>query len=120
MPSAEGQGRAKDAFDRFLDAHPEWAERIPKARAFGVKSSISLIGFWLSWHVYGGFEGLRSIGMPETTIWRYVRNFREGFGVHPDEYEIKGIDFDVVREHWLEDGGPRALHTVEELRERGI
>lgn len=119
MPSAEGRGNAKDAVDRLLESHPEWgewAERIPFARQMGVKFSISSLGFWLVWHGTGGFEGLRRIGMPETTIWRYVKNFREGFGVHPDEFEMAGVNLDEVRLHWLRDGGPRALHTPDQLR----
>jgi hypothetical protein len=118
MPSAEGRGQAKDATDRLLEAHPDWAERIPFARQFGVKTSIASLGFWLVWQSSGGFDGLRKLGMPETTIWRYVRNFREGFGVHPDEYVLEGVDLDVVRANWLREGGPRALHSREDLKKR--
>ena len=118
MPSAEGRGNAKDAVDRLLGTHPDWAERIPFARQLGVKSSIASLGFWLVWQGAGGFEGLRRLGMPETTIWRYVKNFREGFGVHPDEFTMPGVDLDVVREHWLKDGGPRALHQPNERSDR--
>ena len=117
MPSAEGRGNARGAVDRLLDAHPDWAERIPFARQLGVKTAIASLGFWLVWQCAGGFEGLRRLGMPETTIWRYVKNFREGFWVHPDEFTMPGIDLDVVRENWLRNGGPRALRTPEEIRD---
>ena len=117
MPSAEGHGQARNAVDRILDEHPEWAELIPFARQLGVRTAVSSLGFWLLWQLEGGFEGLRRLGMPETTIWRYVKNFRDGFGAHPDDYEFPGVSIDREA-HWRERGVPRALYSRDELSKR--
>jgi hypothetical protein len=56
-----------------------------------------LVGFWMLWHIYGGFEGLeQSYGMHRSTIWRKVAKFRKVFGSHPDEYRFEGITIDTA------------------------
>jgi len=52
------------------------------------------MGFWLSWHLYGGFDGLKRAGWQERTIYRRLKRFRMVFGKHPDEYEISGVELD--------------------------
>ena len=42
-------------------------------------------GFWLLWHVEGGFEGLQRIGMSRSSIYRRISAFRKLMEVHPDE-----------------------------------
>ncbi len=53
-----------------------------------------LVGFWVLWHLYGGFEGLERFGMHPSTIWRKVARFRKVTGQHPDEFEMPGIAID--------------------------
>ena len=42
-----------------------------------------MIGFWVMWHLYGGFEGLEEFGMHKSTIWRKVARFRKMTGSTP-------------------------------------
>jgi hypothetical protein len=68
----------------------------PMAEAYARRATSDLIGFWVLWHVYGGFEGLEQrYGMHKSTIWRKVAKFRKAFGAHPDEYRFKGITLDT-------------------------
>lgn len=54
-----------------------------------------LLGFWLVWHLQGGFEGLQQIGMSRASIYRRIAMFRKFFGVHPDDYVMPGVDIDI-------------------------
>jgi hypothetical protein len=56
-----------------------------------------LIGFWLAWHLAGGFAELERGGWHRSTIFRKVRRFRAAFGVHPDEYDFGWIRLDLER-----------------------
>jgi hypothetical protein len=99
-PSPEGRGIAKRAWDTYAAAvnktigptvHPlvrSAAE--PLARAWAV----DLVGFWVVWHLHGGFEGLERFGYHRATIYRKIKRFRLLFGAHPDEYEFPGITLD--------------------------
>lgn len=40
----------------------------PAARRVALETVQSLAGFWVMWHLEGGFEGLRRIGYSEATI----------------------------------------------------
>jgi hypothetical protein len=54
-----------------------------------------MFGFYVAWHLYGGFEGLQeTLGMHPSTIWRKVAKFRKMFGVHPDEAKFAGVSLD--------------------------
>lgn len=53
-----------------------------------------LIGFWALWHLEGGGQGLERLGMSRATLYRKVAQFRESFGVHPDEFEFPGLTAD--------------------------
>jgi hypothetical protein len=94
--SVEGQGRARRAWDAY-------AKRVnsvllpaadPGIKRWAASATGDLLGFWMTWHLYGGFEGLQEIGMPPRTIWRKVAKFRRAFGVHPDDYRLPGVKID--------------------------
>jgi len=54
-----------------------------------------LIGFWVAWHLAGGFAALERGGWHRATIFRKVRRFRAAFGSHPDEYVFPWIQLDL-------------------------
>jgi hypothetical protein len=54
-----------------------------------------LIGFWVAWHMAGGFAALEEGGWHRATIFRKVRRFRARYGVHPDEYSFPWIQLDL-------------------------
>lgn len=101
MPSAEGQGQAKhrfkaawDAYSRAVNSAAEPMLR-PVAQKIAVPLTLDLLGFWLTWHLEGGFEGLQRLGMSRATIYRRVSLFRKTLGVHPDEFSFPGVTIDV-------------------------
>jgi hypothetical protein len=129
MPSADGHRRARGAvlaffaemleydgdpsdlaFDPERDRDdPETGGLLDKAMTpyarWGIgRYSPELVGFWLLWHAEGGFEGMRRLGMSETTIWRRVRAFRDAFGQHPDDYDLPGVSVDL-KAYWLHPDG---------------
>ena len=87
--------KSAETWDRAATPHGRWGV---------VGFSPDLVGFWVLWHAEGGFEGLRRLGMSETTIWRRVRAFRDAFGAHPDDYEFPGITIDLERYWYHPDG----------------
>ncbi|MGE0881259.1 MAG: hypothetical protein AB7L13_12420 [Acidimicrobiia bacterium] len=54
-----------------------------------------LIGFWVMWHVSGGFDRLEQAGWHRATIYRKVARFKDFFGVHPDDYEFGWLHVDA-------------------------
>ena len=98
--SAEGKGiakRARDAYERSARRalRPVLEPVVePGARAAGRAVVEDLVGFWVLWHLYGGFEGLERYGFHRATIFRKVKRFRQLFGAHPDEYSFPGITLD--------------------------
>jgi hypothetical protein len=54
-----------------------------------------LAGFWLLWHLEGGFEGLQRIGLSRSGIYRRVSAFRAVYGEHPDSFQFPGVTVDV-------------------------
>ena len=95
--SFEGNGRARRRlWDAYADAanqiRPRWWD--DAFEKLGVKWTEELMGFWLSWHLYGGFEGLERAGWNERTIYRRLKRFRLVFGKHPDDYAVVGVDLD--------------------------
>lgn len=107
MPSAEGHGNAKgnltrawDSYSRAVRAASEPLLR-PVAEKIAAPVVLDLLGFWLAWHLEGGFEGLQRLGMSRASIYRRVNLFRKTLGVHPDEYRFPGvtIDLDVYLRH---------------------
>lgn len=91
----EGKGVARRAWDAYAaKAEPVAA---PLARALSRKYTTDMIGFWVVWHAYGGFDGLHErYGMHPSTIWRKVAKFRRLYGAHPDEYRIAGVNVDTA------------------------
>jgi hypothetical protein len=97
MESPEGKGIARRAWDAYASAVTRASRPAvePLARKLAVPVGVDLMGFWLAWHLEGGFEGLQQLGMSRSSIYRRVRLFRAAFGVHPDEYRMPGITLDV-------------------------
>src|SRR5689334_20881302 len=101
MPSAEGRGLARAAWDGYVKASNKVfrpAVETLFGRAIGSVSAgavSDLVGFWVLWKLYGGFEGLRGLGMSRSSIYRKTALFRQLFGAHPDEYEFPGITIDL-------------------------
>ena len=104
--SSEGTGRARRAWEAY-------ARAVNRARPAAVDRAVQrlakswteeLLGFWLCWHLYGGFEGLERAGWERRTIYRRLKKFRLVFKKHPDEYGVVGVDVDpkAFWEHYLE------------------
>ena len=103
MDSPEGIGRARAAWEAV---QPSGRARRPDAKArpvmdravrhLSVPVTLDLVGFWLTWQVSGGYEGLRSMGMSRSAIYRRIKQFRQTFGQHPDEFEMPGVSIDVA------------------------
>lgn len=103
MPSPEGRGIARKAWERYVG----WVEKNvtptvgsavqPLAVRYAVDKGETLIGFWVLWHGYGGYEGLVHLGMHPSTVYRRIRAFRLMFGKHPDEYTFPGLTLDIKK-----------------------
>lgn len=97
----DGKGRARAAWD----AYARTVNRVTlpvlepvitaAATRIAATQTADLVGFWMLWHLHGGFEGLVELGMHPTTVWRKVKRFRTVFGTHPDEFEMPGVTIDV-------------------------
>jgi hypothetical protein len=88
----EGKGVARRAWDAYVDALRPVSD--PVAQIVARKITADIVGFWVMWHLCGGFEGLERYGMHKATIWRKVKKFRLVTGKHPDEYKFTGINID--------------------------
>lgn len=105
MPSAEGQGRARAAWQAYSRAANRVLKPVvdpvlgPAIKSFSAGTAADLIGFWALWHLHGGHGGLRELGMSRASIYRKVALFRRIFGSHPDEFEFPGIKLDLA-EYW--------------------
>jgi hypothetical protein len=106
MESPEGQGIARRAWDGYVGVVGKVTTPAlrPLVRMYAAGSIVDLVGFWAVWHLEGGFEGLRRMGMSRASIYRRIKLFRIAFGAHPDEFEMPGITLDLVafREGWAE------------------
>ncbi len=96
-PSPEGQGRAREAFQRAWQAYARAVSPAtePVARWVAVRWTEDLVGFWLIWHLHGGYEGMRALGMSRSSIYRRITTFRRVFGEHPDVYRFPGVSIDL-------------------------
>lgn len=98
MESPEGKGiarRAWESYSRTVNrAARPYAE--PVARRVAAPIGVDLMGFWLTWHLDGGFEGLQRLGMSRSSIYRRIRAFRKYTGKHPDEFVMPGVGLDVA------------------------
>ena len=98
MDSPDGKGIARRAWETYANSvnrtvSPALRPLIEKVAA---KGAADLLGFWLVWHLEGGFEGLRRNGMSRATIYRRISTFRRLTGKHPDEFELPGVTIDVA------------------------
>jgi len=109
MATPEGKGLARKALESYVGVinkkiYPSVAPFIePALQPLGRQVVEDLIGFWVMWHLYGGFEGLERFGMHPSTIWRKVARFRKITGQHPDEFEMPGITIDA-KAYWRSAG----------------
>lgn len=106
MDSPEGRGKARQAWEAYVGAVSKVTTPAlrPLVQRYAAGSVVDLIGFWVVWHLEGGFEGLQRMGMSRASIYRRIKLFRIAFGAHPDEFEMPGISLDVAahREGWAE------------------
>ena len=93
MESPEGRGKARRAWDVYVGAVGKVSTPAlrPFVEMYAAGSIVDLIGFWMVWHLEGGFEGLRAMGMSRASIYRRMKLFRIAFGAHPDEFEMPGV-----------------------------
>jgi hypothetical protein len=97
MESPEGKGIARRAWEAYAGAVNRVSRPAvePLARKLAVPVAMDLMGFWLAWHLEGGFEGLRRMGMSRSSIYRRVRLFRAALGAHPDEFDMPGVSLNI-------------------------
>jgi hypothetical protein len=94
MESAEGRGNAFKVWSSYLEdrgfVRPAVLDRVfPRvAESYTMEN----LGFWLCWHFYGGFEGMRRAGWSRATIYRHLRRFRSQYRRHPDEWVMPGVE----------------------------
>jgi hypothetical protein len=112
MESPEGRGIARRAWEGYRGAVTRVTTPAiePLVRKYAAGSIVDLVGFWVVWHLEGGFEGLQRLGMSRASIYRRIKLFRVAFGAHPDEFEMPGIELDLVafREGWAEKNKAKA------------
>ena len=87
--AAHAGGHSPQSLDRLLGA--ERAAEFRRQVSADAKEQAELMGFWLSWHLAGGFAGLESGGWNRATLFRKVKRFRTVFGSHPDEHSFDFI-----------------------------
>jgi hypothetical protein len=97
MPSAEGQGRARQAWEAYVSTVSKAAR--PLATKYATNKVEGLVGFWVLWHAYGGFENLIELGFSPSSVHRRVKAFRQVFGEHPDTFQFKGLELDRAKWH---------------------
>lgn len=99
MESQEGRGIARRAWDKYAAAvnrSPAMPYVHRMLKPYGARVATDLFGFWLVWHLEGGFEGMERLGMERSTIFRRIKKFRQVTGQHPDEFEVPGVTIDVA------------------------
>jgi len=99
--SPEGNGRARRTWDAYAKGVNALALPLlePSIAHVANTMTVDLLGFWMAWHLHGGFEGLVEFGMHPSTVWRRVKRFRLAFGMHPDEYRFPGVEIDPTK-YW--------------------
>jgi hypothetical protein len=97
MESAEGRGIARRAWEAYVAGVDKVTRPViePHAKNLGASMTVDLLGFWLAWHLEGGFEGLQRMGMSRSAIYRRIKMFRQLYKVHPDEWVYAGVTIDL-------------------------
>jgi hypothetical protein len=99
MDSPEGRGIARARWEASPDGRAGKAGGDPAlgriTRRLAAPTMLDLAGFWVMWHLRGGFEGLQAMGLSRSSIYRRVSSFRKATGMHPDEYVFPGIKLDL-------------------------
>ncbi len=108
MPSPEGEGRARGALEKAWDGYYAANKTVNKPllaafpglktllRGWANSTMFDLFGFWVLWHLVGGFEGMqKNLGMSRSSVYRRISQFRAAFGEHPDVYQFPGVTVDV-------------------------
>lgn len=125
MNTPEGLGIARGRYDDFMDRNLEtmvdsfldwdnppagsfgdqedrvYDEFVADAIAESAREDADLIGFWVAWHLGGGFEQLERGGWHRATLYRRAHRFRVRYGQHPDEYDFPFIKLDR-KAYWTE------------------
>ena len=86
-----------EAFPSPTSSVEDYDEFVRDDIAADAREESELIGFWVAWHLAGGFHALESGGWHRATIFRKVRRFRSRYGVHPDEYSFPWITLDLEK-----------------------
>ncbi len=97
MASPEGKGIARRAWNAYAGAVKAAPGVETLSRKIAIPLTLDITGFWLLWHLEGGFEGLQRLGMSRSSIYRRISLFRRALGVHPDEYEMPGVKLDITK-----------------------
>ena len=108
MPSPEGRGKSQSRFRRAWQAYSEAVAPVarpvlgpvvePLARVLGRETTFDLMGFWLTWQLHGGFEGMqKDLQMSRSAVYRRVSLFRKATGKHPDEFRLPGVAISVEK-----------------------
>lgn len=99
MDSPEGRGIARARWEASPEGRTgKWGGDEDLgwlSRWVAAPTMVDLTGFWVMWHLRGGFEGLQKMGLSRSSIYRRVALFRKATGVHPDEFEFPGIALDL-------------------------
>lgn len=100
MESPEGLGIARARWESSPEGQSGKPPGDPSigrlTRRLAAPALLDLAGFWVMWHLRGGFEGLRQMGLSRSSIYRRVSLFRTATGTHPDEYVFPGITLDLT------------------------
>lgn len=113
MPSPEGEGKARDAWDdawgtyyrankkvnqAVYSAIPGFKDLVTKLTKGNTGAKVlDAFGFWVWWRIAGGFENTQKmLGLSRSGMYRRIALFREVFGEHPDVFEMPGITVDPV------------------------
>jgi hypothetical protein len=103
MPSPDGMSIAKDAFKKAWLIYAKALEPVSSkvANPLGQAVTFDMYGFWITWHLLGGFEGLQKspqaggLGMSRSAVYRRIQMFRKVTGKHPDEFKLAGVTINV-------------------------
>jgi hypothetical protein len=89
----------EDVVAEAFPAPSQSMEELPAAIRDDIASDAversELIGFWVAWHLAGGFANLERGGWHRATIFRKVSRFRAAYGAHPDTYVFPWIQLDL-------------------------